>query len=125
MAKSHAQVNGHQVVDWKKELQLLIDGKESKVDLDLAQKWDTCYMGQQSELIERNDSSPIDSILENLGTCFSECVGNGDYVEALSITELIDVRCVYLLKKSADALRAEIAETEAELKELKLKLKKF
>ena len=35
MAKSYAQVNGHQVVDWKKELQLLVDGKESKVDLKL------------------------------------------------------------------------------------------
>ncbi len=125
MAKSHAQVNGHQVVDWKKELQLLIDGKESKVDLGLAQDWGSCYTGQQSELIERNDSSPIDSILENLGTSFSEAVENGDYVEALSITELIDVRCAYLLKKGADELRVEIAEREAELKELKLKLIKF
>jgi hypothetical protein len=125
MAKSHAQVNGHQVVNWKKELQLLIDGDESKVDLDLAQNWDTCYTGQQSELIERTDSTPDDGILEKLGNSFSEAVGNGEYVEALSITELIDIRCFYLLKKSADKLRAEIAEKEAELKELKLKLKKF
>lgn len=125
MAKSHAQVNGYQVVNWKKELQLLIDGDESKVDLGLAQDWGSCYTGQQSELIERTGPTPDDGILEKLGTSFSEAVENGEYVEALSITELIDIRCAYLLKKGADELRAEIAEKEAELKELKLKLKKF
>ena len=59
MAKSYAQVKGHQVVDWKKELQLLIDGEESNVNLKLVDHWDTCYVGQQSEMIERDGNKQL------------------------------------------------------------------
>jgi hypothetical protein len=60
MAKSYAQVKGQQVVDWKKELQLVIEGKESKVDFKLAGDWKTCHVGQQSEMIERDDDNVIE-----------------------------------------------------------------
>lgn len=125
MAKSYAQVNGHQVVDWKKELQLLVDGKESKVDLKLVEYWDTCYVGQQSEMIERDGNEPTDNFLTALGTKFSSSVTKGDYAEALTISEMIDIRVTFLLQKRKEQMLAEIAEKEAELKELKAELKKF
>lgn len=126
MAKSYAQANGHQVVDWKKELQLLIGGEESKVDLQLADKWETCCIGQQSELIERDeDAYPDDEILKTFGGQFAEALKEKQFEEALSICEMADVRCAFLVKKVEKELREEIAEKEAELKELKLKLKKF
>lgn len=125
MVKSYAQVNGHQVVDWKKELQLLVDGKESKVDLKLVEYWDTCYVGQQSEMIERDGNEPTDNFLTALGTKFSSSVTKGDYAEALTISEMIDIRVTFLLQKRKEQMLAEIAEKEAELKELKAELKKF
>lgn len=125
MAKSYAQVNGHQVVDWKKELQLLVDGKESKVDLKLVEYWDTCYVGQQSEMIERDGNEPTDNFLTALGTKFSSSVNKGDYAEALTISEMIDIRVTFLLQKRKELTLDKIAEKEAELKELKAELKKF
>jgi hypothetical protein len=125
MAKSYAQVNGHQVVDWKKELQLVIDGKEPRIDFDLASKWETCYVGQQSEMIEReNDGEPEDETLEKLGMGFTNNVGV-DNSEALHFCELIDVRVAYLLEKEKQRMLAKIATKEAEIKELKAELKKF
>ena len=58
------------------------------------------------------------------------------FEEALSICEMVDIRCAFLLKNIEKELRDEIADKEAELKELKsqkeaelkelkLKLKKF
>ncbi len=125
MAKSYAQVNGHQVVDWKKELQLVIDGKEPRVDFSLANNWETCYIGQQSEMIERSGYEPTDAILEKIGSDFSTAVSNKKYVEALTICEMIDIRVAFLLQKRKNELLSEIAEKEAELKEMKAELKKF
>ncbi len=125
MAKSYAQVNGHQVVDWKKELQLLIDVEESNVNLKLVEYWDTCYVGQQSEMIERDGNKPTDSVLRSLGTNFTSAVNNGNYVEALSFCEMIDIRVAFLLQKRKEEMLDEIAKKEADLKELKAELKKF
>jgi hypothetical protein len=130
MAKSYAQVNGHQVIDWRRELQLLIDTKESKVkeskvDLNLASDWETCYVGQQSVMIERDVAAPIDDILEDIGAKFSKAVEEGNFEEALNIMEMIDIRCEYLLKLKQDEIIKEISITELKLKELKLSLKNF
>jgi hypothetical protein len=130
MAKSYAQVNGHQVIDWRRELQLLIDTKESKVkeskvDLNLASDWETCYVGQQSVMIERDFATPIDDILEDIGAKFSKAVEEGNFEEALNIMEMIDIRCEYLLKLKQDEIIKEISITELKLKELKLSLKNF
>ena len=126
MAKSYAQVNGHQVVDWRKELQLLIEGKESKVDLGLAQEWKTCYVGQQSEMIEREDIGiPDDEILGTLGSNFTDKVVKEEFEEALVYCDMIDIRIAYLLKRAKNELISKIQTKENELKELKLSLKKF
>lgn len=126
MAKSYAQVKGQQVVDWKKELQLVIEGKESKVDFKLAGDWKTCHVGQQSEMIERDDdNAPEDGILVSLGRDFTGNVQDGEYSEALNICHMIDIRVAYLLKERKDQILEDIAEKEAELKELKAELKKF
>lgn len=128
MAKSYAQVNGHQVVDWRKELQLLVDGKESKVDLTLVQEWKTCYVGQQSEMIDRDDYDrgiPTDDILNTLGTQFTDKVSKEQFEEALVYCDMIDIRVAYLLKCAKNELISEIQTKENELKELKLTLKKF
>jgi hypothetical protein len=125
MAKSYAQVNGHQVIDWRKEIKLSIEGKESKVDLNLASDWETCYVGQQSVMIERDVAAPIDDILEDIGAKFSKAVEEGNFEEALNIMEMIDIRCEYLLKLKQDEIIKEISITELKLKELKLSLKNF
>ncbi len=126
MAKTYAQVEGGQVVDWKKELQSLIDGKESTVDLELGKRWSTCYVGQQSELISRNDDgTPCDGWVRSLGNNFSERVESEDYSEALNICEMIDVRIAFLLKDKKAKMLVEIEETQAKLKKLNAELKKF
>jgi hypothetical protein len=125
MAKSYAQVNGHQVIDWRKEIKLSIEGKESKVDLNLASDWETCYVGQQSVMIERDVAAPIDDILEDIGAKFSKAVEERNFEEALNIMEMIDIRCEYLLKLKQDEIIKEISITELKLKELKLSLKNF
>lgn len=125
MAKSYAEANGHQVVDWKKELQLLIGGEESKVDLGLVEKWETCCIGQQSELIERDGTAyPEDEILRAFGCQFAVAIKGKQFEEALSICEMADVRCAFLVKKLEKTIRERIAEKKVELEELKLKLKK-
>lgn len=125
MGKSYAQVNGHQVIDWRKEIKLSIEGKESKVDLNLASDWETCYVGQQSVMIERDVAAPIDDILEDIGAKFSKAVEERNFEEALNIMEMIDIRCEYLLKLKQDEIIKEISITELKLKELKLSLKNF
>ena len=128
MAKSYAQVNGHQVVDWRKELQLLIDGKESKVDLSLVKEWKTCYVGQQSEMIDRSNDDrgiPDDELLNTLGSEFSNKVSDEQFEEALVYCDMIDIRVAYLLKCAKNKLISEIQTKENQLKELKLSLKKF
>jgi len=126
MAKSYAQVNGYQVVDWRKELQLLIEGKESKADLKLAGEWNTCYVGQQSEMIERTDIGiPDDEILNTLGSNFTDRIVNEAFEEALVYCDMIDIRIAYLLKCAKNKLISKIQSKENELKELKLSLKKF
>lgn len=126
MAKSYAQVKHHPVINWKKELQLEIEGKKSEVDWKLAGNWETCYVGQMSELIPRvdNDSlqpEPFDKLLTYLGNKFTELVNE----EALCIANMLDVRCEFLLNEQLVNLKESINSKETELKELKLKLKKF
>ena len=76
-------------------------------------------------MIERDGNEPTDNFLTALGTKFSSSVTKGDYAEALTISEMIDIRVTFLLQKRKEQMLAEIAEKEAELKELKAELKKF
>lgn len=130
MSKSYAQVNNHTVVNWKKELQLAIEGKKSEVDWNLVNYWNTCYVGQMSELIPRVDNvdlqpEPFDKLLKILGTEFTELVNREEFEGALCIANMLDVRCEFLLNELLTNLKESISSKEAELKELKLKLKKF
>jgi hypothetical protein len=81
--RSHAEENNFPVIDWEKHL------KSKKIDWDFSKKyantWESCIIGQLSEMIERiNDThAPCDDELLDIGTKFNEAIQAEDAEIAL------------------------------------------
>jgi hypothetical protein len=100
--KIYAETKKSKKFDWKVELEKRL-AKNLKPIPTLSKKsksWVTCACGNQCAAIPRkDDGSPWDEELQELGTSFFYKVGDGNWQEALNILEKIENRSAILIRK--------------------------
>lgn len=120
--KTYAKEKKSKIIDW--ELVLKSDNINWDNLKDLANNWNTCSVGQLSNLIERTNTVPTDYNLKKMGNKFSDAIDDEDIELSLFWLKRVKEKGAELLKVRKSEIRKEITCLKKQIKLLEINLKK-